>query len=506
MKRWILVGIVFGLIIFGWYASRTWLRFRPAWLEPKFGEVTRGDIRVPITAAGLIEPRRRIDLKSEASGKVEQINVVEGDFVRTGDELVILDPADEERAVTRAEAARTQAKAALEQARIAVEKTKLQRQIAEQRVEELKAATRIAKLEYEEEARLLNPPEGGFVSTSQFRVDTLQARYDTTQAQLAQAELQVQNLLNDIAQAHENVNIQEAAQREAEKNYEEATDRLEETRIVAPSDGIVTDVPVKVGMLVQSGKTGLTGGTVVLTLADITDLLVVTRVDEADYGRVTAVAPPEALPDKPPAELRRVIEPTAGDAPAVDTPPAEVPPAEAGGATNGQASHDAEVEAAPAPAPAARSTPGGGTGRVTLTVDAFPEEKFEGVIERIEPQGRLNQGSSVIQFNVHVRVTDENRYILPLGTQAQVEFTVDHVNGALLVPAEAVKSFEGDRGVWVQGTGAAPPGELPPPRFVACRLGISDGAVTQILGTLDGSELKVGTKVYTKLPSTNDDD
>ena len=137
------------------------------------------------------------------------------------------------------------------------------------------------------------------------------------------------------------------------------------------------------------------------------------------------------------------------------------------------------------------------SGKVTITVDAFPEQKFEGVIERVEPQGKQNAGSTIIQFDVHVRITDPKRHQLPLGAQAQVEFTVESAMGALLVPADAVKLVDEKRGVYIK----LPPqaGEQYGKKFVLCRFGISDGTNTQVIEAIDG-ELKVDEEVYTKLP------
>jgi multidrug efflux pump subunit AcrA (membrane-fusion protein) len=183
-------------------------------------------------------------------------------------------------------------------------------------------------------------------------------------------------------------------------------------------------------------------------------------VDESDYGRVLNISPVTALPEMP--GLRQTV-----------------------------ASGDEEL--------ARRS------GRVTLTVDAFPEETFEGVIERVEPQGKLSQGSAIIQYDVHVAVTDENVRKLPLGAQAQVEFTIESAPNALRVPSEAVRNHQGQRGVWIvvdpEPGSRAKWGQ----KFVACRFGITDGEFTQVTAVLGDFQLKPGLRVYTKLPVDQDE-
>ena len=146
------------------------------------------------------------------------------------------------------------------------------------------------------------------------------------------------------------------------------------------------------------------------------------------------------------------------------------------------------------------------SGKVRLTVDAFPEDEFEGVIERVEPQGRLNQGSAIIQYNVHVWITDKNASKLPLGAQAQVEFTVESATNTLRVPAEAVKNNQGQRGVWIKVDPEPGTNEQWGKKFIPCRFGITDGEFTQVIEVEGDNELTVGTTVYTKLPRTPEEE
>ena len=55
MKKWFILVLVVAAICVLWYYLRTYVRYEPEWDKAKFGEITRGDIRVPITASGLID-------------------------------------------------------------------------------------------------------------------------------------------------------------------------------------------------------------------------------------------------------------------------------------------------------------------------------------------------------------------------------------------------------------------------------------------------------------------
>jgi HlyD family secretion protein len=450
MKKWLLLLLAVVVIGAIWFYLRTYVRYRPEWDKAKFGEVSRGDIRVPITASGLIEANQRINIKSEASGQVREIKVVEGDYVQRGDVLVVLKRDDEERRLVQAKANLVRAKAALVKAEVAGEQAQQNIRSAKARVEEIKGNGEVLAIQLETEVDSL---EKGFGSNDAVWIMRARARINAAQLESAEANLEVAQI--NVRDAEQNVIIQTAAVEEAQKQVEDAEERLSETTIVAPQDAIVTEVMIAEGDLVQSATQSLVGGTQIMMLADVSKLKVVTRVDEADIGRVYEISPIDALPEMP--GLKRAA----------------------------QENEELLEQRA---------------GVVQLAVDAFPEESFEGRIERVEPQGKLNTGSAIIQYDVHVEVTDERRYMLPLGTQAQVEFTVESVSGALMVPAEAVMTFQDKRGVWVKTD--PEPGSIDPfgKKFVPCRLGITDGAHTQLIAPATGETLEVGQEVFTKLP------
>ncbi len=452
MKKWLVLALAVGLVVVLWLYVRE-QRLTPEWNKPKFDTVRRGDIRVPVTAAGLIEPLQRIEVKSKASGEVIELRVNEGKFVTSGQVLVVLKRDDEERSVERAQAELDRTQALLAQAKIAAEEADAGVTIARARHEVAKQEILVSETELE---RARSNEQRGDATRQE--IVTARARHITNIEQEKIAGADVINAALAVSRAKESVRLQEAALRVARKSLEDAEERLRETTIVAPLDAIVSDVNVRVGEVIQGGQTTFTGGTVLLRLADVSVLKVTARVDEADYGRVIKVAPIEALPQMPGM---------------------------------------AEAAIADTERMARRG------GEVRLTVDAFPEMSFKGHIERVEPQGKLN--ASIIQFDVHVRIDDPNRFHLPLGTQAQVEFTVESVSNALVIASEAVKTHNDQRGVWVKTDPQPGTDERFGKKFLRCRFGITDGSTTEVLEVLDGT-LDVGQQVYTRLPVDVDDE
>jgi multidrug efflux pump subunit AcrA (membrane-fusion protein) len=450
MKKWAILLFCVGLVVVGWYVARQ-QTFTPPWALPKYGEISRGDIRVPITASGLIHANQVIEVKPEASGEVTDVPVVEGRYVQKGDTLVVMDPDDEQRMLDRAMADYDRAVAMLTQATVAVDRAQNNIESAKTRLKELEASEDIAK--YDLDKLELWEKEGRRDMYNPQQLHDARARYRMTLAQIESARIAVRAAELAKQDSEAAVKSQEATVTSARKNLEDAEERLRETTVLAPQEAIVTQVFVKPGMLVQSGTQSLTGGTPLMTLADVSKKKVIARLQEADYGRVLDISPLDALPEMP--KLREAAE------------------------------QDAErIESR--------------SGIVRITVDAFPDDYFEGQIGRVEPQGKLASGSSVIQFDVHVEIIDPMRHKLPLGAQAQVEFTVESAIDVLRVPAEAVKTLEDQRGVYVKVD--PPAGEAFGKEFVPCRFGITDGEYTEVLEVLGTEELKAGMTVYTKLP------
>ncbi len=453
MRKWlILLGVVLVVAVI-WYFARQ-QTFIPDFAQPKTAAVSRGDIRVPIMASGLVHPHQAIEVKSEASGNITSVPVVEGTFVKKGEPLLVLDPDDEQRLRDRAQADFERSQALLTQARVAVERAKVNIEAAKSRLEEIAAQASMSAYELQKMERMLNKDGKSDVYTDQ-QIHDIRAQNRMNTAQQESARIAVQSAELSQQDAEAAVRSQEATVQSARKNLEDAESRLRKTTVLASGDAIVTQVFVKAGMLVQSGTQGIMGGTQLMTLADVSQKKVVARLDEAVYGRVLDISPVDALPDMP--GLRKAAE------------------------------EDAQQIAS-------RS------GQVRITVDAFPDKSFTGQIERVEPQGKLNAGSSVIQFDIHVKITDPDRHLLPLGAQAQVEFTVESATDALRVPADAVKAYQDQRGVWLKTAPQSGTREKFGKRFVPCRFGISDGEYTQVIEVIGGGELKAGDEVYTRLP------
>ncbi|MEJ2339553.1 MAG: efflux RND transporter periplasmic adaptor subunit [Gemmatimonadales bacterium] len=193
-----------------------------------------------VVATGTIEPIRIIDVKSQASGEILELPVELGDFVRQGQLLVRINPRDVRNEFDQMEADLEVARARL--------------QIAERRL-----------------ART-------------------QSLYDSSV--VTADELETQLL--------EHANARAALVR-ARANLELATDRLNDVVVRAPIDGTVVERQIEAGQIVTSTRE-VTGGTLLMRMADLSEVQVRTLVDETDIGSIETGLPAEitveAYPDR----------------------------------------------------------------------------------------------------------------------------------------------------------------------------------------------------------------
>ena len=75
----------------------------------------------------------------------------------------------------------------------------------------------------------------------------------------------------------------------------------------------------------------------------------------------------------------------------------------------------------------------------TVTVDAFPDRRFQGVVEKVEPQAVVQQ--SVTMFPVLISLENREGSLLP-GMNGNVTMVVAQKNNVLAVPADAVRAMK----------------------------------------------------------------
>ncbi|MCR4402933.1 MAG: efflux RND transporter periplasmic adaptor subunit [Firmicutes bacterium] len=415
--------------------------------------VQTGSITLRVTASGTVKPGSSYDVVPKVSGTVSEVLVKQGDAVKKGQVLVVLDDTDarerlqearDNLAVAEAKLAEaeTQARLAPTQSQLQVEQARANLLNAEAKLAELKegatphdieqARSQVtqaqltaesAKKDYDRNKALFDQ---GAVSRQQ--LETSESKYLAAVESLKSAQRNLESLLAGpdpddlaaaeaaVAQAKLNMALAEAnadttnvqqqlltarAQVAQARNAVSAAERnLSLTRVVSPIDGTVTSVAAQVGQL--AGQS-----TALVVVADLTQLEVVANVDETDVHKIKVGQPAD------------------------------------------------------------------------VKVESVPGKVFSGVVESVATQGKVI--SSVVYFEVGVRVTDDTRTLLP-GMTADVDVVLDRRTNVLTIPNAALEERRGR-------TMARTLNESGEPFFKRVELGISDGTVTEVVSGLEPGEM-----------------
>lgn len=217
-------------------------------------EARRQTVAVTASADGVVEPIVKVEVKSKASGEVTSMNADTGDVVKEGQVLLQLLPRDAQNTYDQAAADLESAKARADNARIQLERTR-------------------------------NLAKDGLVPSTD----------------LESAQLQATTARSDVVRT--------------QKALDTASERLSETTVRSPISGTVIARSVEVGQVISSAVSQVSGGTLLMTLADLNEVQVRSLVDEVDIGRIRAGLPVsikvEAYPEHPFSGTVLKIEPQA---------------------------------------------------------------------------------------------------------------------------------------------------------------------------------------------------
>ena len=188
--------------------------------------VNQKKLELSIEASGIIEAISSVEIKSKASGEILLLGAEVGDLVKKGSILGQIDQRTPKNILD-------QAKSDLEASRVRLENAKSQYD----RGKELHAKGSISDKDYED-----------------------------IQESFAQAKSTVVR---------------------TEVSYENAKIALDDTIVRSPVQGTIISRPVEVGQVISSPTSAVGGGTVLMTMADLSKVRVRALVDEIDVGKVS---------------------------------------------------------------------------------------------------------------------------------------------------------------------------------------------------------------------------
>jgi HlyD family secretion protein len=200
--------------------------------------VAQQDLTEKVSASGRIQPKSKVNITAEVSGKVIALPVKEGDTVDTGELLVLIDTI--------------QAKSDLDQARYTFNEVTA-------RMTGVKSDLEQAEREFNRQKQLY---DNGLTSETQFD----NARYA-------------------FESAKSGYEATAASAKQSQAYFEKASDNLKKTKISAPMPGIITFVDVEVGEIAPA-QNAFTQGKTLLTISNLNIFEVEVEVDETEVAKV----------------------------------------------------------------------------------------------------------------------------------------------------------------------------------------------------------------------------
>jgi len=236
----------------------------------------RGELIEFVSAPGEIEPRINVEISAKVSARITELPYKEGDIVTGGNTdtnppvpasvLVRLDDKDLQSRLLSAQASYSAQTAQLE-----VEKARISSQQAG--LIGLDASLKQAQRDLERQKGLLESQDisQATFDQSKLKFDELKSRYNSTKHTLDAAELNLVVMQHNLEAAGAGVT--------------QAKEALSYTTITSPIDGVVTRINAEAGEMVIP-RIGNNPGNVIMEVADLSTMLLVAQVDEADVGKL----------------------------------------------------------------------------------------------------------------------------------------------------------------------------------------------------------------------------
>ena len=282
MKTWkIVAGVAAVAVVAGaGYASVKWNQ--KGIVTVQTGKAVRQDLTSIVTASGEIKPRNYINIGSNANGaaRITEILVLEGARVRKGQLLAKLESVQPEAEVAAQRATVTSSEAESSAAEAALKAQDSNIRTLQAGLDRVKADLTRARADFDRAKQLV---DAGLMSRQEF--DTRKASFDSFTAAIPEAESRVaqaranrEQFAAQLAASQRRIGVSQA-------NLRRASDALQRTQATAPIDGVVTNLPVRVGETVVPGIQN-SPASLIMTIADMSLITAEVKVDETDIVNV----------------------------------------------------------------------------------------------------------------------------------------------------------------------------------------------------------------------------
>lgn len=284
MKKWKKIVLGVGLVVaLGAIVLVSVYRANKDVVVVQTAKVVRQDLTSLVTASGEVRPREYTNVLGEGFGKITDVVVKEGDYVKKGDVLLRLENIQPTADVNAQEASLSQGEATLRAAGSVL-------QSAQAEVAQAKADLERSKSDWERAQKLysdgLIPKQEYDARAATFGSDTAKVEQKTALLEQRRAELDYGHWL--LAQGH--------------ALLARTKDVLRKTTYTAPIDGLVTYIAVRVGENVVPGIQN-SPGSYLMTISDMSVVTAEVKVDETDITNVRNSQPADVTIDAIPGKV-----------------------------------------------------------------------------------------------------------------------------------------------------------------------------------------------------------
>ena len=463
--RWLIGLIASGVLIVGTTATIKTIQQgnKPPDITKLTVPVAAKDITVRITASGKVQPIQSVNISPKSSGLLADLNVEQGDKVKKGQIIARMDNSEIKMRIIQYKANLAQAKAQLAESLAGTRPEEIAQGKA--RVDQAQAQLAIIR----EGNRLQE------IQQAQAQLDSAKAAGELTQSRLKR----YQDLAKDGAISQDSLEQYISENKKAKANLEEAQKRLSLLKIGNRNQDIQ-----KQQAIVNQEKEALR------------KLENGNRPEEIARLKA-AVASAEAQLKQQQVQLEDTIirAPFAGMiTQRYATVGGFVSPAVS--ASNSASATSTSIVALAKGLEILANVPEVDISqikqgqKVEITVDAYPDEIFQGQVRLIAPEAVVEQ--NVTSFQVRVTVNQGSEKLRSGMNVSEVTFLGNNIQNALLIPQELIVTRKGKTGVWLLG-------EKNQPEFNLVKIGANIDNEVQVL---DG--LKAGDRIFIDLPKTKE--
>lgn len=287
MKKYIIIVAILAAAGGGatWYF---WPSKAAAATQVATAKAERGPLRVVVSSTGKVVSNLDVDIKCKASGEIIELPYDVSDPVLKDSLLMGLDPNDEQRSLRQANAtlsaSRAKLKIAEENLAIAERTLKTDSRKADSAllaagIRDSDANAKSFRMKALRDKGLASPEEAETAATAY-----TQAANDLLSAQVKIEELKTQERALNLSR-HQ-VDLARAQVQSDEIAVSIVQKRVDDCRVLAPMNGVISARNVQKGMIISSGISNVGGGTTAMTLSDLSRIFMLASVDESDIGRV----------------------------------------------------------------------------------------------------------------------------------------------------------------------------------------------------------------------------